>query len=298
MTMTKCLSALLTLTIVQPVAAEEILVSGLPPFTEAILPIEADVYAISIGPGGPGEEFGSQATNGGLYKLGPNGVHESITLSDGEGLRNPTGLVELGEQIVLVDGNQVISLSPEGDVNWRRSYDEEGVFFYDVEVLNDATLLVSDFGRGGFVTVSANTGEIRPALKDVQINGLARFEITDGQIYAVSWGADDAWDSAVYRISELDEAGLSEKLADGFGNLESIEVVNGTVVVGGYRGHQAHQAFKLMQLDTEGGVHSLGAGSDTRGVSDIYSDGHSVWLNFFYDGAYTKIPAKHFLAGS
>lgn len=296
--MIKRLSVLFALTIVQPVGAEEILVSGLPPFTEAILPFEADVYAISIGPGGPGEEFGSQATNGRLYKLGPNGVHESITLSDGEGLRNPTGLVELGEQIVLVDGNQVISLSPEGGVYWRKSYDEEGVFFYDVEVLNDATLLVSDFGRGGFVTVSANTGEIRPALKDVQINGLARFEITDGQIYAVSWGTDDAWDSAVYRISELDEAGLSEKLADGFGNLESIEVVNGTVVVGGYRGHQAHQASKLMQLDTEGGVHSLGAGSDTRGVSDIYSDGHSVWLNFFYDGAYAKIPAKHVLPSS
>ncbi|MFA3920525.1 hypothetical protein [Ruegeria hyattellae] len=292
------MSALITLTIVQPVAAEEILVSGLPSFTEAILPLGADVYAIYIGPGGPGEEFGSQETNGGLYKLGPSGAHVSITLSDGEGLRNPTGLVELGDQIVLVDGNQVISLSHEGEVNWRKSHDEEGVFFYDIEVLNNATLLVSDFGRGGFVTVSANTGDIQPALDDVQINGLARFEITDDQIYAVSWGADDAWDSAVYRISGLDEAGLSEKLAGGFGNLESIEVVGGTVVVGGYRGHQNHQAFKLMKLDTEGGVHSLDAGSNTHGVSDIYSDGHSVWLNFFYDEAYAKIPAKHFLSGS
>ncbi|WP_299077690.1 hypothetical protein [uncultured Ruegeria sp.] len=296
--MIKRLSALLTLTIIQPVSAEEVLVSGLPPFTEAILPFEADVYAISIGPGGPGEEFGSQATNGGLYKLGPNGVHESITLSDGEGLRNPTGLVELGDQIVLVDGNQVISLSPEGDVNWRRSYDEEGVFFYDVEVLNGATLLVSDFGRGGFVSVSANTGDIQPTLNDVQIDGLARFEITDDQIYAVSWGTDDAWDSAVYRISGLGEAGLSEKLAGGFGNLESVEVVEGTVVVGGYRGHQDHQAFKLMQLDTEGRVNSLDAGSNTHGVSDIYSDGYSIWLNFFYDGAYAKIPAKHVLPSS
>lgn len=296
--MIKSLSALVTFTIVQSVAAEETLVRSLPSFTEAILPLGADVYAISIGPGGPGEEFGSQATNGGLYKLGPSGVHESITLSDGEGLRNPTGLVELGDQIVLVDGNQVVSLSLEGDVNWRTSYDGEGVFFYDIEVLNDATLLVSDFGRGGFVSVSAVSGDIQPVLDDVQIDGLARFEITGDQIYAVSWGADDAWDSAVYRISSLDNAGLAEMLADGFGNLESVEVVDGTVVVGGYRGHQDHQAFKLMRLDAEGGIHSLDAGSSTQGVSDIYSDGHSVWLNFFYDAAFAKIPAEHFRAGS
>ena len=295
--MMKTLSTLFALTIVQPVAADETLISGLPPFIEAILPLGTEVYGVSIGPGGPSDEFGSQSTNGGLYKLGSNDAHESIALSDGEGLRNPTGLVELGGQVVLVDGNQVISLSPDGKVNWRTSYDEEGVFFYDIEVLSDSTLLVSDFGRGVFVTVSTNSGDIQPFLDDVQFNGLARFEIAGDQIYAVSWGADDAWDSAVYRVSGLDGIGQLEKFVDGFGNLESIEVVDGTVIVGGYRGHQDHQQSKLMRLDTEGRVHSLEAGSNTQGVSDIYFDGNAIWLNFFYDSAYAKVPAKHLSAG-
>ena len=291
----KYASILITLTLVQPAIAEEAFIDGLPAFSEAILPLGSDVYAIAIGPGGPGQEFGSQATNGGLYKLAPNGSHEAITVSDGEGLRNPTGLVEVGGQIILVDGNQVISLSPLGKVNWRRTYGEEGAFFYDIEKLSDTTLLVSDFGRGRLVSVSAQSGDIQPFLEDVQINGLARFEIEDDQIYAISWGSDEAWDSAVHRISSIEGTGTSENFADGFGNLESVEVVNGTVVVGGYRGHETHQDVKLMWLDSEGKAQPLETGSDTRGVSDIFFDGEAVWLNYFYDGAYARWPAEHVL---
>ncbi|MEP3279829.1 MAG: hypothetical protein ABJN26_27935 [Stappiaceae bacterium] len=296
--MMKHLGLFIALSVVHPVAADVVEVTGLPSFTEAILPLGSDVYGISIGPGGPGEEFGSTATNGGLYKLGPDGTHEVVTLSDGEGLRNPTGMVEFDDQIVLVDGNQVISLSPDGQVNWRKSHDADGVFFYDVERLNDTTLLVSDFGRGVFVSVSAETGDIQPIMDDVQISGLARFEIADNQIYAISWGSDDAWDSAVHRVSGLDNDAVSVKLADGFGNLEAVEIVNGAVIVGGYRGHEEHQASKLMRLDSDGGLHSLEAGSTTEGVSDIYFDGKSVWFNFFYDGAYAKLPARRVLAGT
>ncbi len=294
--MMKSLHSLIFMMIVQPAIAGGTTVSGLPPYTEAILPMGSDLFAVSIGPGGPDEEFGSDAVNGGLYRINSSGAHEFIELSDGEGLRNPTGIVEIGDQIVIVDGNQVISTSPEGSVNWRKSQDEDGVFFYDIEMLDDATLIVSDFGRGVFMSVSAETGDIRPYLQGIQIDGLARFEIDDDRIYAASWGADNAWDSAVYRVSGINGDAVSEKLADGFGNLESVEVIGGKVIVGGYRGHEDHQTSKLMRLGANGSVHPLRHGSETRGVSDIHSDGKSVWLTFFHDASYSELPVKRLSA--
>ena len=49
-----------------------------PPYTESLMPVETDLYAVAIGPGGPGEEFGSDATNGGLYRIEPGGMHKKI----------------------------------------------------------------------------------------------------------------------------------------------------------------------------------------------------------------------------
>ncbi|MGH1477626.1 MAG: hypothetical protein ACRBM6_02680 [Geminicoccales bacterium] len=294
--MMKALPFFIAFSMVQPVLAEQNRVNGLPAFSEAILPVGAELYAVSIGPGGPGVEFGSDEQNGGLYKIGTDGAHTEIELSDGQGLRNPTGVVESDGQIVLVDGNQVISVSPDGMVHWRQSLDQEGVFFYDVEVLDDATLLVSDFGRGAFVSVASRTGDIQPYLDDVRVSGLARFEISEDRIYAVSWGADDAWNSAIHLVSVTEGEAVVEKLSDGFGNLESVEIIDGSVVVGGYRGHEQFQAAKLMRLDADGGVHPLVTGSDTEGVSDIYFDGTSIWLNYFYDAAYEKLPVKTLMA--
>ncbi len=286
----RSLLALIACAAVQPALAGETMVSGLPPFTEALLPVGTELYAVSIGPGGPDEEFGSSALNGGLYRLDAGGAHEIVELSDGEGLRNPTGIAEIDGQIVLVDGNQAISLSPDGIVNWRRSLEEDGAFFYDIEVLDEARLLASDFGRGAFVSISAHSGDMEPYLEEVRIDGLARFEIGDEGIYAVSWGADDAWNSAVYLVTAADGQARAEKLADGFGNLESIEIVDAKVFVGGYRGHEELPAAKLMRLDPDGKVHALEAGSDTKGISDIFFDGESLWLTYFYDAAYERLP--------
>ena len=263
-----------------------------PPFTEAVLPIESDLYAVAIGPGGPGKEFGSDATNGGLYRIEPGSTPVAIELSDGQGLRNPTGLVEVDGHIVLVDGNQIISVTTDGVVNWRKTLTDDNVFLYDVEVLDEATLIVSDFGRGSFVSVSARSGETQPYLGDVQIDGLARFEITEAGILAVSWGADDAWDSALYLVSHSDETATAEMLSDGFGNLESVESVDGNVVVGGYRGHREFPSVKLMHITPDGTVRPLAAGSATQGVSDIYFDGSSIWLTNFYDAAYEMLPTQ------
>lgn len=294
--MMKALHCIALLFTVQTAFAVETIVSGLPPYTEAILPVGPDLFAVAIGPGGPGEEFGSDALNGGFYKIASSGAHDVIELSDGEGLRNPTGIAEVGNQVVIVDGNQVISTSLEGTVKWRTSLNDEGVFFYDVEALDDSTLIVSDFGRGVLLRVSSETGDIQPFLQSIQISGLARFEIEDDRIYAASWGADDAWDSAVHRISDINGNAVSELLSDGFGNLESVDVINGKLIVGAYRGHENHQSSKLMRIDAEGSVQPLKTGSDTRGVSDIYSDGESVWLTYFYDASYSELPAMRLLA--
>lgn len=263
-----------------------------PAFTEAVLPIGTDLYAVAIGPGGPGKEFGSDATNGGLYKIGRGGAKIEVALSDGQGLRNPTGLAQIDGQIILVDGNQIISVSTDGVVNWRKTLKEEGVFFYDVEVLDETTLIVSDFGRGVFVSVAASSGEIQPYLGEVKIKGLARFEIAEAGIFAVSWGADDAWDSALYLVSNTGNGAQAKMLTAGFGNLESVEVIDGNVVVGGYRGHEAFPSTKLMRVALDGSVKPLGTAAATKGVSDMYFEGSSVWLTYFYDAAFEQIPVQ------
>lgn len=289
--MTKLLAILAAWAMAVPALATQ----TAPPFTEAVLPIGPDLYAVAIGPGGPGEEFGSDETNGGLYRIMADGTAVEIGLSDGQGLRNPTGLVGTGGNIVLVDGNQIISVAPDGVVHWRKTLEDDGVFLYDIEALDDDTLIVSDFGRGVFVAIAARSGETRPYLDGIQINGLARFEVTENGIYAVSWGADDAWDSALYLVSDLDGTATLELLSDGFGNLESVEVIDGNVVVGGYRGHKTFPNVKLLQVGSDGIVRPIATGSATQGVSDMYSDGTSVWLTFFYDASFEALPSQKLL---
>ncbi|MEM7069730.1 MAG: hypothetical protein AAF478_12690 [Pseudomonadota bacterium] len=268
---------------------------AVPPYTESVLPTDTGLYAVAIGPGGPGEEFGSDATNGGFYRIKPDGTREEIELRDGQGLRNPTGMVEKDGQFFLVDGNQIISVGTGGQVNWRKTLDADGVFFYDIEVLGHETLIVSDFGRGKFVSVDMQSGEFKPYLDGIEIKGLARFEIADEHIYAVSWGADDAWDSALYQITDIGGSAAVEKLSDGFGNLESVEVFDGNIVVGGYRGHEKFQNTKIMRVSLDGTVQPIAAGSHTKGVSDIFHDGTSVWLTYFYDAQYEMVPAETFI---
>ncbi|MCL6286198.1 hypothetical protein M3P21_22150 [Ruegeria sp. 2012CJ41-6] len=284
----KVLSLLVACTVACPAVAEH----KLPPFTEAVLPIGNDIYAVSIGPGGPDEEFGSDATNGGLYKVASDGASEEIKLSDGQGLRNPTGMVRSGNQIVIVDGNEVISTASDGTVNWRQALDEDGVFLYDIEVLDENTILVSDFGRGRFLSVATQTGQIQPYLGDLRISGLARFAVAETGIYAVSWGSDDAWDSALYWVPHSDDGHTAATLSDGFGNLESVELINDIVVVGGYRGHKEHPIAKLMRVETNGTILPLDAGSHSRGISDILFDGSSIWLTYFYDASYAELPSQ------
>ncbi|MDP5219793.1 hypothetical protein Q5Y75_21435 [Ruegeria sp. 2205SS24-7] len=284
----KAHSLLIACTAACPAVAEQ----KLPPFTEAVLPIGNDVYAVSIGPGGPDEEFGSDATNGGLYKLTPDGTTEEIKLSDGQGLRNPTGMVRSSNQIVIVDGNEIISTALDGTVNWRQALDEDGVFLYDIEALDENTLFVSDFGRGAFLSVATQTGQIQPYLNDLPVSGLARFAIAETGIYAVSWGSDDAWDSALYWVPHSSNGDNAVSLADGFGNLESVEIVNGTVVVGGYRGHEKYPNARLMRVETDGNILPLSAGSHSRGISDMLFDGSSIWLTYFYDASYAELPSQ------
>ena len=69
-TLPSTLSALL---VALPILADQRHFIGLPAYTEAILPLGAELYAVSIGPGGPGAEFGSDARNGGLYKTSQSG---------------------------------------------------------------------------------------------------------------------------------------------------------------------------------------------------------------------------------
>lgn len=62
--MMRILGSLFLAILAHPAFAERANISGLPPYTEAILPVGTDLYAVAIGPGGPGEEFGSDEANG------------------------------------------------------------------------------------------------------------------------------------------------------------------------------------------------------------------------------------------
>ncbi len=70
-----------------------------------------------------------------LYKLTPDGEVKEIKLSEGHGLRNPTGMVRSGNQIVILDSNEVISTERDGTINWRQALDDYGVFLYPLYVV-------------------------------------------------------------------------------------------------------------------------------------------------------------------
>ena len=172
-----------------------------PPYTEAIAVVDDKVFAVAIGPGGPEVEFGLSDINGGLYLLDNGNGFEQIVLSDDNGLKNPTGLVQHNGQLVIVDGNEIISTSQQGAVNWRVKLEREGTFFYDIERLDEDTVLVGDFGNGHFLSVDARTGETAPYAEGATVPGLARFMVTDKGIYAISWGSDDAWGRRIVPVN-------------------------------------------------------------------------------------------------
>lgn len=260
-----------------------------PPFIEAVYPMNGEVFGVAIGPGGPSVEFSSAETNGGLYRLGRTTVH--IPMSDGKGLRNPTGMTVSNGMIYLVDGNEILAVTPEGDVRWRVVDGREGVFLWDINLGPDDLLLVSDFGNGRFVSVNPADGAISDFAPELQLPTLARFAVTPGAIYAITWGSDTGWDSTLHRIGKNGSSWTAEVVASGFGNAEAVALDGDSIIVGGYRGNESAPEAKLMRVDpTTGTVAGLTVGSDSQGISDITINGETVYLTFPPDGRFVRFP--------
>lgn len=260
-----------------------------PPFTESVHPMGSDVLGVAIGPGGPGVEFSSPETNGGLYRLGQTAT--TILMSDGKGLRNPTGLTVADGVIYLVDGNEILAVTADGQVLWRVADGREGVFLWNIELASEGRLLVSDFGNGRFVSVNRADGAISDFASNIQLPGLARFTVGADAIWAITWGSDAGWDSTLHKISQTGAEWTAEAVASGFGNAEAVALMGDSILVGGYRGHETAPAARLMQVDPETGtVAGLTIGGDTQGISDIMIDGDTVYLTFPPDASYVRLP--------
>lgn len=260
-----------------------------PPFIEAVHPMNGEVLGVAIGPGGPGVEFSSAETNGGLYRLGQTNVQ--IPMSDGKGLRNPTGLTVADGMIYLVDGNEILAVTAEGDVRWRVVDGREGVFLWNIELAADGRLLVSDFGNGRFVSVNRTDGAIRDFAPGLHLPTLARFTVAADAIWAITWGSDTGFDSTLYRVSQNGSDWKADAVTSGFGNAEAVALQGESILVGGYRGHETAPAARLMRVDpATGTVAGLTMGGDTQGISDIMIDGDTVYLTFPPDAKYARFP--------
>ncbi len=260
-----------------------------PPFIESVHPMNGEVYGVAIGPGGPGVEFSSPEINGGLYRLGQTTVQ--ISMSDGKGLRNPTGLTVADGMIYLVDGNEILAVTAEGDVRWRVADEREGAFLWNVELAADGRLLVSDFGNGRFVSVERTDGEISDFAPGLHLPTLARFTVTPEAIYAITWGSDTGWDSTLYRVSQHGSDWKADAVASGFGNAEAVAIQGESILVGGYRGHETTPATRMMRVNpATGTVEGLTMGGDTQGISDIMIDGDTIYLTFPPDAKFARFP--------
>jgi len=260
-----------------------------PPFIESVHPMGGEVLGVAIGPGGPSEEFSSSEANGGLYRLGQTTT--TILMSDGKGLRNPTGLTVADGVIYLVDGNEIIAVTADGEVIWRVADGRAGAFLWNIELIPNGRLLVSDFSNGRFVAVNRADGAISDFASNIQLPGLARFTVEEGAIWAITWGSDTGWDSSLHKISQVGADWTAEAVAGGFGNAEAVALLGGNILVGGYRGHETAPAARLMRVDpVTGTVTGLTIGADTQGISDIMIDGDSVYLTFPPDASYARLP--------
>lgn len=253
-----------------------------PPYTQTMLKVDGNLWAVSIGPGGPDVEFGSSKTNGGLYKISKDKAPEDILPSDGKGFRNPTGLVEHDGTIFIVDGAELIAIDRDRNVLWRTTYNAEGTFFYDIELMADGHLVLSDFGHGRLVLADPQNGKFSKFPESVSVPGLARIVVSGTTIYGTSWGSDDAFDGAVYRIFKDGDQWKTEQVVSGFGNPEAIELVGTKVIVGAYRGHKSVPDARMFVVES-GKVRSFNPGIETKGASDFARFGNEFWMSMFYD---------------
>lgn len=260
------------------------------PYPEAALPDGTDMLVVTIGPGGPGKEFGSSEPNGGFLRIAEDGTTTSVVLPKGVQLINPTGLLGTEDAIYLTDGATVIALDRAGGLLWQKTYDAPGAFLYDIEMLEEGKLLLTDFGNGALVVADIGTGAFSPFPFEGNLPGIARAEVRGDSIIFTQWGSDESFDGAVNRLTKVNGQWALKPLSGGFGNPEAIAALGEDVLVASYRGHENFQGPGLFRIDTKGTVTPLPDADIGRGASDFLIDHDILVVTRFKDGTIAKLP--------
>ena len=263
---------------------------GTLPYPEAALPDGNDMLVVTIGPGGPGEEFGSSEPNGGFLRIAEDGTTTSVAVPDGVRLINPTGILGTEDAIFLTDGATVIALDRAGGLLWQKTYDAPGAFLYDIEMLEDGQLLLTDFGNGALVLADAKTGAFSAFPFEGKLPGIARAEVQGDTIIYTQWGSDEKFDGAVNRLTNTNGTWALTTLSDGFGNPEAITILGDDIVVASYRGHENFQGPGMFRIDAKGIVTHLPDADIGQGASDFLIDHDNLVVSKFKDGSVVKIP--------
>lgn len=260
------------------------------PYPEAALPDGKDTLVVTIGPGGPDQEFGSVEANGGFLRIAEDGTTTSVALPVGVELINPTGILGTENANFLTDGARVIALDRIGGLLWQKTYNAQGAFLYDIEMFEDGKLLLTDFGNGGLVLADTQTGAFSAFPFDGNLPGIARAEVQGDSIIYTQWGSDDKFNGAVNRLTKVNGTWVLKTLSGGFGNPEAITMLGDDILVASYRGHENFQAPAMFRINTHGTVTHLPDVDVGQGASDFLIDQGNLVVTKFKNGSVVKIP--------
>lgn len=161
---------------------------------------------------------------------------------------------------------------------------------YDIELLEDGKLLLTDFGNGTLVVADINTGAFSPFPFEGKLPGIARVVVHGDSIIYTQWGSDKEFNGAVNRLSKSNGTWTLKTLSGGFGNPEAITMLGDDILVASYRGHKIFQAPGLFRIDTKGTVTHLHNADVGQGAADFLINDDSLVVSKFKDGTVVKIP--------
>lgn len=240
---------------------------------------------------GVDSDFANPAQDGAVYRLGADSTPALIELSDTVGLRNPTAIVTLDDRWVIADGVDVVAADHAGQLLWRSTATHDNAFLYDLAVMHDGMVLVSDFGTGRLFELDPKTGAMTEFAFDTPIPGLARLAILEDRIFLTTWGGGEDFSGTVQVLSKDADTWTLDPVAEGFGNPEGIAVLDGeTLIVGTWRGRADQPDARVFRLTLDGSTTSLTAFDGVTGPADFLVTESALIVPLLGSGAVLTVP--------
>lgn len=219
---------------------------------------------------GVDSDFGNAARDGAIYRVDPDGVVTPIELSEAVGLQNPTSILTLDDRWIIADGSAVVAVDLAGQLLWRSTAAHQDAFLYDLALMDDDVVLLSDFGTGRLFAIDPKSGGITEFDFDKTIPGLARLAVRNGQIFLTTWGSDEAFDGRLQVLKNVDNTWVLKHIAGGFGNPEGVSVLDdASLVVGTWRGREDKPNTRVFHVTPDGVVSPIAAFDGAQGPADL-----------------------------